>query len=385
MNIYEMVTNRIIEKLERAEESGKKFHWVKPFDITTGTRFACNYETQVPYTGINKLLAEPDEYLTFNQVKKINEKSKDDFLHIRKGAKGIPILYVNWKEVLDEDGNIKTDKDGNPFKKPFFKYYSVFSRQDVINKDGENLPSKVPTKHYDYEGIEALTKRELLRFTSMINHYCANNGIELQIINDGTRAYFSPTDRIIRVPNISNFNSVYEYISTVAHETIHSTMLLTNRVPLNEFQTRENYSREELVAEIGSAMLVAQFQIPDDSPNKDNDIAYISGWRNFIKDGNTTKGVVIGAAQNAQKSIDLILDTKLKLKILEEIKENPSAFEEAPEFMKLDIEFVREATEINPLICDFVADEIKAEFDNNFTENVSVPAKDSFYFLDDER
>lgn len=384
MNIYEMVTNRIIEKLEKAEKSGEKFHWVKPFDITTGTRFACNYETQVPYTGINKLLAEPDEYLTFNQVKKINEKSKDDFLHIRKGAKGIPILYVNWKEVLDEDGNIKTDKDGNPFKKPFFKYYTVFSRQDVINKDGENLPSKVPTKHYDYEGIEALTKRELLRFTSMINHYCANNGIELQIINDGTRAYFSPTDRIIRVPNISNFNSVYEYISTVAHETIHSTMLLTNRVPLNEFQTRENYSREELVAEIGSAMLVAQFQIPDDSPNKDNDIAYISGWRNFIKN-NDTKGIVIGVAQHSQKAINLIIDTKLRLKILEEAKENPSAFEEAPEFLKLDIEFVREATEINPLVCDFVTDEIKAEFDNNFTENISVSAKDSFYFLDDER
>ena len=32
-----------------------------------------------------------------------------------------------------------------------------------------------------------------------------------------------------------------------------------------------------------------------------------------------------------------------------------------------------------------VADEIKAEFDNNFTENISVSAKDSFYFLDEER
>ena len=63
------------------------------------------------------------------------------------------------------------------------------------------------------------------------------------------------------------------------------------------------------------------------------------------------------------------MDTKLRLKILEDIKENPSAFEEAPGFMKLDIEFVREATEINPLVCDFVADEIKAEFDNNFTKD----------------
>ena len=73
------------------------------------------------------------------------------------------------------------------------------------------------------------------------------------------------------------------------------------------------------------------------------------------------------------------------MKILEDIKENPSAFEEAPNFMKMDIEFVREAAEINPLVLDFVTDEIKTEFDENFTENVSISAKDSLYFLDDER
>ena len=384
MNIYDMVTDRIINKLEEAEKSGEKFRWIKPFDITNGVRYACNYETQIPYTGINKLLADPDEYLTFNQLKKMNDKNKDDFLKIRKNSKGVPILYVNWKEVLDSDGNVKMDKDGNPIKKPFFKYYTVFSRQDIINNDGENLPSKFKTKHYNYEEIKALTKRELLRFTSMVNHYCANNGIELQFVNDGTRAYFSPTDKVIRVPNLSNFNSVFEFVSTLAHECIHSTMILTNRVPINEFQNRENYSREELVAEIGSAMLIAQFQIPDDSPNKDNDISYISGWRKFIKDSNT-KGVIIGAAQHGQKACDLILDSKLRIKILEDIKENPDAFETAPEFMKMDFEFIREATDINPLVWDFVTEELKAESNSDLNEDVYVEAKDSFYFLDDER
>ena len=384
MNIYEMVTDRIIQKLEEAEKSEEKFHWIKPFDITEGVRFACNYETQIPYTGINRLLAEPDEYLTFNQVKKTNDKNKDDFLKIRKNSKGVPILYVNWKEILDADGNVKTDKDGNAIKKPFFKYYTVFSRQDIINKDGENLPSKFKTKHYNYEEIEALTKRELLRFTSMINHYCETNGIELQIINDGTRAYFSPSDKVICVPNMSNFNSVYEYVSTVAHEAIHSTMIINNRVSQNEYNYKEGYSREELVAEIGSDMLIAQFHIPDDSPHKDNDIAYISGWRSFIKNSNT-KGVIIGAAQHAQKACDLILDTKLRIKILEAIKEKPEAYEDAPDFMKVDFSFVKEATDINPLVWDFVTEELKAEFNSDLNEDVYVEAKDSFYFLDDER
>ncbi len=384
MNIYEMVTNRIIEKLEKAEESGEKFHWVKPFDITNSTRFACNYETQAPYTGINKLLAEPDEYLTFNQVKKKNEKNKDDFLHIRKGAKGIPILYINWKEVLDDEGNVKTDKDGNPIKKPFFKYYTVFSRQDVINKEGDNLPSKLPTKHFNYDEIESLTQRELLRFTSMISHYCNQNGIELQIINDGTRAYFSSTDKVIRIPNSSSFNSIFEFVNTLAHECIHSTMIINKRVSENEYNYKDSYSREELVAEIGAAMLISQFRISDDSQNQDNDIAYIQGWRSFIKD-NDTKGIVIGAAQHGQKACDLILDTKLRTKILEEIKENPESFEDAPDFIKMDIQFVKEATETNPLVWDFVTDEIKVEFNSGLNENVYTEAKDSFYFLDDER
>lgn len=384
MNIYEMVTDRIIAKLEQAEESGERFRWVKPFDITNGVRYACNYETLIPYTGINRLLAEPDEYLTFNQIKKMNERNKDDFLHIRKGAKGTPILYVNWKEILDDEGNVKTDKDGNPVKRPFFKYYTVFSRQDALFKDGQNLPSKVPTKHFSYDEFESITQRELLRFTSKITHYCNQYGIELQFINDGTEAYFSPTDKVIRIPDMSNFSSIYEYVSCVAHEAIHSTMIINNRVTENEYNYKERYSREELVAEIGAAMLISQFRISDDSQSKDNDIAYIQGWRTFIKDSDT-RGIIIGAAQHAQKACDLVLDTKLRLQILEETKENPSAFETAPEFIRLDIDFVKEALDNNPLVWDFVRDEIKEELSDGVGDTVGVSAINSFDFLDEER
>lgn len=384
MNIYEMVTERIIKRLEESEEKGEKFRWVKPFDITNGVRYACNYETQIPYTGINRLLAEPDEYLTFNQIKNMNDKNKNDFLHIRKGAKGTPILYVNWKEVLDDEGNVKTDKDGKPIKKPFFKYYTVFSRQDTLFKNGENLPSKVPTKHFSYEEIETITQRELLRFTSMINHYCNQYGIELQFINDGIEAYFSPSDKVIRIPDMSNFSSIYEYISCVAHEAVHSTMIINNRITDNEHTYKEKYSREELVAEIGAAMLISQFRISDDSQHKDNDIAYIQGWRSFIKDSDT-KGIIIGAAQHAQKACDLVLDTKLRLQILGEIKENSSTFEEAPEFMKMDIDFVREALNNNPLAWDYVADELKEELSDDIGDTVGVAAITSFDILDEER
>ena len=76
MTIYEVVANRVIERLTRTEEKGEKFNWVKPFDITEGKRFPCNYGALIPYTGINRILAEPDEYLTFNQIKELNNKNK---------------------------------------------------------------------------------------------------------------------------------------------------------------------------------------------------------------------------------------------------------------------------------------------------------------------
>ena len=39
----------------------------------------------------------------------------------------------------------------------------------------------------------------------------------------------------------------------------------------------------------------------------------------------------------------------------------------------------------HPLVWDFVTDEIKSEFNGDLNEDVSVEAKDSFYFIDDER
>ena len=158
MNIYEMVTDRIISKLEHAEKSGEKFRWVKPFDITNGVRYACNYETQIPYTGINRLLADKDEFLTFNQIKKMNEKSKDDFLHIRKGAKGTPILYVNWKEVLDEEGNVKTDKDGDTIIVVYIGHKDSSEKAQFFIKPEKG---QLTSDHKDMDPAKILSKIEV--------------------------------------------------------------------------------------------------------------------------------------------------------------------------------------------------------------------------------
>ena len=78
----------------------------------------------------------------------------------------------------------------------------------------------------------------------------------------GNDAYYSPSRDLIRLPLFEHFTDANEYYSTAFHESVHSTMKedRCNRAEdrkgkLVAFGSNE-YSKEELVAEIGSANLM---------------------------------------------------------------------------------------------------------------------------------
>lgn len=298
MGVYDIVTERIVDRMEKAEKKGEKFYWVKPFSHGTPDRPYC-YETGEPYKGINRVLLEPDEYTTFNKVKQHNEKYPNDRLSLRKGAKSSIAIYFGYKEAKDNEGNIKYDKNGEAMKKPFVRYYNLFSRQDILNKNSENLPSKFPVTHYEHKGI---ADDNFLKFCATANSYCLAKGIDLQIITDGTQCCYSPSENAIKVPVVRNFDSVYEYASAVAHELCHSTGIELGRFNEN-VPSIEEYSLEELVAEIGAEMLMSDFKIEDDRRNKNNDIAYLKSWSEKLK---SQPKAIMFAAQKAQKAAELI-------------------------------------------------------------------------------
>src|SRR5699024_4402340 len=64
----------------------------------------------------------------------------------------------------------------------------------------------------------------------------------------------------------------------------------------------ENYSKEELVAEIGASMLSAEINI--DTAVIDNNVSYINNWLKALRDDKT---LIVKAAQKAS---DYILDIK---------------------------------------------------------------------------
>ena len=89
MDLYQEVTNRIMEQLE----SGN-IPWEKPW-ISTGN--AVSHATGKPYSLLNQmLLGRPGEYVTFKQCQAEGGK-------VRKGEKSQMVVFWKWIEEKDPD------------------------------------------------------------------------------------------------------------------------------------------------------------------------------------------------------------------------------------------------------------------------------------------
>ena len=103
-SVYEIVTNKIIEKLEQGTVP-----WQKPW---VNGNAAVNWKTQKPYRGINTMLLDPGEYITFKQIQEAKGK-------VKKGAKSEIVVFWKWIETENKD-------TGKEEKIPFFRYYKSF-------------------------------------------------------------------------------------------------------------------------------------------------------------------------------------------------------------------------------------------------------------------
>ena len=114
-------------------------------------------------------------------------------------------------------------------------------------------------------------------------------------------AFYSPLmDRIV-VPLSSQFLSNMDEAETVAHEYVHSTGHKSRLARLEDgWVEQRNYAKEELVAEIGAAMLMQQFGI---EPNVPLMAGYLQSWLRALENDHS---LIVSAAQQAQKATDRI-------------------------------------------------------------------------------
>lgn len=277
VDTYELVTNRILEQMEKGIVP-----WQKPWGGASG---AISYVTRKPYSLLNQfLLGKEGEYLTFNQVSNLGGK-------VKKGAKGSFVVFFKQypikEEVIDDNGEKKIETHIIPI----LKHYYVFHIDDC-----EGIESKC------VKGDDTLEVKEDAE--GIINNYFNRESCTIEIKqSDG--AFYSPSEDKVVCPSIKQFDEVEEYYSTIFHETTHSTGH-TSRLDrkLNEgLFGNDPYAKEELVAEIGSAFLCSKCGLDSKKAFK-NSVAYIQNWAKQLK---SDKKLIVSAAGKAQKAVNFIL------------------------------------------------------------------------------
>jgi antirestriction protein ArdC len=276
VDIYQIVTDRIIEKLEAGAVPWKHF-CSAPLSVPK------NLATGKPYRGVNRLLLSMDTrfsspyWLTFNQASGRGGR-------VKKGEKSTPIVF--WKSLQKEDA-----ETGELKNIPVLRYYLVFN---VEQCDGIEYPNPYAT---DREAHPVDAAEDII--AGMPNP-------PVIVIDDAPRArYFFNKDEV-HVPSARVCVSDERYYEVFLHELVHSTGHASR---LNRFAEEGNTHEwgstphviEELVAEIGSAFLCAQAGIFQSL--EDDLAAYIASWMGRLK---KDKHLIVKAAGKAQKAADYI-------------------------------------------------------------------------------
>ena len=279
--VYEMVTNNIIAQLEKGT-----IPWVKGW--SHGSRGRVSHSTGKPYSLINQLMLPLEgEYLTFKQI-------QDEGGKVKKGEKASFVVFWKWLEV--ESG--VEDEDGKPVMKkiPYLKYYNVFH---ISQCEGIEPKYTKPVETFKHEPIKV--------GEALIKHYIDREKVAFSCVSLSNDAFYSPVADSITIPAMRQFSNVNEYYSTAFHEMTHSTgheKRLNRKLVGNTAKSRTDYSKEELVAEIGSAMLCNTIGINTEFTDM-NSTAYVQGWLKALK--NDVK-MVVSASGKAEKACDFILD-----------------------------------------------------------------------------
>lgn len=107
---------------------------------------------------------------------------------------------------------------------------------------------------------------------------------------------------------MGQFVQIEEYYSTAFHEATHSTMSVTrcNRAEDRKGKVAfgsEDYSKEELVAEIGSATISNLLGIETPKSFR-NSAAYIKSWIEVLRNDVT---FIVSASSKAEKAVQYIM------------------------------------------------------------------------------
>lgn len=280
MTVYEVITSRICEKIQNESI----LPWQKPWKGEAS--LPKSLITKKPYRGSNVFILafqgyESPWWMTFNQCRELGGS-------IKKGEHGTPITFWNraTREKENEDGSIK-ERDSF-----FLRYYAVFN----ISQTEEIPESKLPA-------IEELPEFHPIEDAErIVSSWQEKPDIGF---NGYNKAFYNPVKDFIGLPKKEAFFTPEKFYSTLFHELTHSTGhgKRLNRLTPTFFGSHE-YSKEELVAEMGATFLSSECGI---ERTFDNSVSYLNSWLKAFKGD---PRMIISAGSQAQKGVEMILRKK---------------------------------------------------------------------------
>ncbi len=312
-DIYKMITDKVISMFKTAKASDYRRSWKDDAFF-----IPLNFDSKKPYRGVNRLLLQErigfagafrnPYFLTFNQIKKHGGK-------LKKGTRGYEVVYYSIRYIVPADKNTGR------------KAYSSTNAHKVIefidkHKLSEDIVTRIPMIRYynvyngaSIEGIDF--QLDKLQIGRAVPDTAAENQAAALIVenypnppaikHEGNQAYYSPSGDYVKMPKKEQFDSINDYYRTLFHELTHSTGH-EKRLDrgINLMLEKEDYAKEELVAEFGAVFLSAWAGIM--WYNNKNHASYLKGWNSAIKEAENDNKFLMRAASLAQAATDYILN-----------------------------------------------------------------------------
>jgi antirestriction protein ArdC len=297
--LIDQINNTIIEGLQ-----AKGLQWFKPFKDSSTLQWNAINSVGKAYRGVNQFILSAkaidkgwvNKWYTFAQVSKLDgrvnkgEKSTDVYLWKVNFAVEIAGKVQYFPRIEDIPAHLQKQA-----KKAFYlQTFKVFSISQT------NLPIDTPAQSIEVTELESDAHAE-----AILEAWSKEVTLKHSFLG---RAFYSPSGDYIQMPTktTDQWKSNGDYYKVFFHEAVHSTghSSRLNRLDKTANFGSNEYSKEELVAELGALYLEAITGIQAIVDDVKNSQAYINGWISKLK---SDPKLIMSASTKAHEAVELIL------------------------------------------------------------------------------
>lgn len=292
----DLFAEMMIEKIESINKD-----WRKPWFTEGALQWPRNLSGR-EYNGMNAFMlmlhCEKEGYkiprfCTFDCVQRMNKPGKDGqelpMVSVLRGEKSFPVMLTTFtcihketKEKIkyDDYKNLSEDEKKEYNVYPRMQVFRVFNVQQTNLREArpelwEKLekengrPEVKAGEQFDFEPVDRMISENLWICPIRPMHQDS--------------AYYSITKNEIIVPEKRQFKDGEAFYGTLFHEMTHSTGAkgVLDRLEPTAFGSKE-YAREELVAELGSALVSQRYGMTKHI--KEDSCAYLKSWLDSLKE-----------------------------------------------------------------------------------------------------